>query len=178
MFRNNNPISGIDQLTHKLKQADQKYSRLSKGMQIIYWVLVLVYLIMVIHHAILGGSPAFTISGVFILAAMLIFSLLFRHFYKEYKHVDYSLPTLVMLKKAVYRYQPFQNKTLWALLAVVFINIGLSLGSSNIDDFIGLQITFRIFMGLAIGVGLLHWYYRYKPLRDAALRMIKEIEEQ
>jgi predicted benzoate:H+ symporter BenE len=178
MFRNNNPISGIDQLTHKLKQEDERYSRLSKGLQIVYWVLAPVYLIMILRHATEGSSFNDTISGVFFLVAMVIFALFFRNYYKEYKNVDYSLPTLIVLKKAAYRYQPFQLKTIWILMAIICINVGLSLKAVDHTDLFWIQITFWGLMLISIGIGLVYWYFRYKPLRDAALKMIKEIEEQ
>ena len=179
MFHNNNSFSGIDQLTGKLKQEDQKYSRLSKGFQIVYWVFAFFYLMMLILHFTVDVVPfSDKISGGFFFIAMVIFALFFRNYYQEYKNVDYSLPTLIMLKKAAYRYQPFQLKTVWIFLAIIFLNAGLSFGTVNRADLIGVQVVFWALMGLAIGIGLVRWYYKYKPLRDAALRMIKEIEEQ
>lgn len=163
-------------LIQKLKNEDENYARLSKGMQIFYWILAPVYLIMVVHHAIEGDSLNEILSGIFFMLAMLIFALFFRYYYKEYKYVDYSLPTLLMLKKTAYRYKPFQPEKLLAILAVVFINAGLSLGSTLESDFRDIQSVFWSAMTIAVLIGLWRWKTRYKPIRDTALKMIREIE--
>ena len=43
-------------------------------------------------------------------------SFIFNKYHKEYNNVDYALPTLLMLKKAAYRYYPFRNETKWAIV--------------------------------------------------------------
>lgn len=178
MLHNNTPISGMDQLIHKLKNEDENYARISKGIQVFYWILAPVYLIMVVVHALEGSSLNEILGGVFFFLSMLIFALFFRNYYKEYKYVDYSLPTLVMLKKAAYRYKPFQLKILWAFLAVVFINAGLSLSVTHIANLLDIQLLFWSSMVMSVLIGLLWWRVRYKPIRDTALKMIREIEEE
>ncbi|WP_291856445.1 hypothetical protein [Marinilabilia sp.] len=176
MLHSNPPLSGMDQLIHKLKNEDENYARLSRGIQIFYWIMAPVYLIMVVLHAIEGSSLNEILGGIFFFLAMLIFALFFRNYYKEYKYVDYSQPTLVMLKKAAYRYKPFQLKILWAFLAVGFINAGLSLSATHMADLLEIQLVFWSAMAMAVLIGLWRWKVRYKPIRDAALNMIREIE--
>jgi hypothetical protein len=166
----------MDHLIQKLKKEDAGYSRLSKSIQIVYWILVPFYLFMVIRMAMAGSPLPEILSSVFFLFAMLIFALFFRHYYKEYKYVDYSQPTLIMLKKAAYRYKPFQLKTLWVLLAVLLVNAGLSLGTKHFFDLLGVQFVFWGVMIISGLIGLWIWKIRYKPIRDAALKMIREIE--
>lgn len=81
-----------------------------------------------------------------------------------------------MLKNAAYRYKPFQLKSIWVLIAILLIDTGLIIQSKIDDSFGDEQIFFfgAIFIGLAIG--LIIWYFKYKPLRDNALRLIDEIE--
>jgi len=178
MKQNNEIKESIDfiEFTNKLKNKDDSYANLSKLLQTIYWVLIPIYLILVIRH-IFDKSPVVDILGsICFMFAMLIFALLFRQYYKEYKFVDYSQPTLVMLKKAAYRYKPFQLKTLWAILGVLLIDVGLSLNTSLGFEIIWIQILFLGAIAIAALIGLLIWKVRYKYLRDAALFLIREIE--
>ena len=178
MKQNNKIKESIDlvEFTNKLKNEDNSYANLSKGLQIVYWVLIPIYMIMVIRH-IVDKSPSEDILGAFcFMFAMLIFALLFRGYYKEYKFVDYSQPTLVMLKKAAYRYKPFQLKLLWAILGVLFIDAGLSIRTDFGIGFVWTQVFFLGSIAISMIIGLIIWKVRYKPLRDAALHLIHEIE--
>jgi len=165
----------LNEIINKLKNEDERYASLSRRIQIIYWIVLPIYIILIIHHIVVKNPVVDIIGSTCFLFAMLIFALFFKHYYKEYKYVDYSQPTLVMLKKAAYRYNPFQLKTLWILLAVVLIDAGLSLNASPNFEFISVQVYFLGSMILATVIGLLFWRVRYKPLRDKALYLIREI---
>ena len=115
-------------------------------------------------------------SGLCYVASFFIFAIFFGKFHKEYKYVDYSLPTLKMLKNAAYRYKPFQLKKIWILFAVLFMDGGLSMNTSLDFSVLNIQIYFLGSMLVAALIGLLLWYFKYKPLRDNALRLIAEIE--
>lgn len=170
----NNDIN-ITEFTAKLKNADDKYANLSKRFQIIYGILVPIYMLMIVAH-IIDGSPWEDIVGsACYMFAMLIFALMFRYYHKQYRYVDYSQPTLMMLKKAAYRYKPFQFKLVWLILAMVFVDVALVLNTSLGFDFMWIQIFFIGSMIIAITIGLLIWRVKYKPLRDAALSLILEI---
>ena len=115
------------------------------------------------------------IAGFCLALAFLIFALVFGSYQKEYKSVDYSLPILLMLKQAAERYHPFRKKSILALLAILLIYANLSLRSqSEFSTFS--QIIFCLVVILAILIGLVIWYFKYKPLRDNALANIAEIE--
>ena len=167
----------LPELIGKLKDKDKSYSNLSKRMQIMYWILIPIYFILIIVHIIDGSGIKDIIGSFFFLLAMLNFAILFKYYHKEYNTVDYSLPTLIMLKKAVARYQPFQLKTIWALLGIVFIDIGLVLNSSLDFQVLWIQLIFLGTVLFSMGIGLIIWWINYKPLRDAALQLIKELEE-
>src|SRR4030042_4858333 len=114
------------EIINRLKNEDDRYAALSKRIQIVYWVVIPIYIILIIYHIVDKNPVVDIIGSTCFLFAMLIFALFFKHYYKEYKYVDYSQPTLVMLKKAASRYKPFTLKTLWILLAVILIDAGLS----------------------------------------------------
>ncbi len=166
----------LPELTEKLIKKDKQYASMSKRLQIMYWILLPVYFILILVH-IIDGSPVKDVLGSgFFLLAMLNFALLFRYYHKTYNTVDYSQPILLMLKKAVARYQPYQVKTLWALLGIVFVDLGLVFNSSLGFDVIWVQLVFGGTVLVSIGIGLRIWRVSYKPLRDAARAMIREIE--
>lgn len=172
--KNTDPID-LSNLTGKLKSEDIRYSNIAKKFQIVYWILIPVYSILVIRH-ITGGSTMNEILGaICFLLAMLTFAIIFNRFHKEYNNVDYSLPTLLMLKQAVKRYKPFQLKSFWALLAATFVDAGLVLNRPAGENIVEIQLVFLGALIFAVVVGLIIWSKRYKPLRDDALKLIDEL---
>ncbi len=166
-----------DQLISRLKYEDKRYSKISKSFQIGYWILTVLLLFFAVQDYISGGFTNDTIGSICFSIGMLIFALLFRAYFKEYRNIDYSESTLVMLKKAAYRYKPLQLKILWAVLAIFFVDFGLVFEAKNIIEILWIQIFFFGALLIAVAVGLLIWKNRYKPLRDNALSLIQEIEK-
>ncbi len=175
-MKTTNTIENLQQLIHRLKNEDSKYARLSKSFQILYFVLTFIYSILIIVEIIEKGPLSDMAGAMCFLVAMLSFAFFFRKFYKEYNNVDYSLPTLLMLKKAAYRYQPFQRRTAWLIIPLLLIDAGLTLNSSLGFDFFNLQLMWFGTLVFAVFIGLIIWYFRYKPLRDNTKQLIKEIE--
>ncbi|WP_075591072.1 hypothetical protein [Labilibacter marinus] len=177
MTTNNiNETPNLAQLLERLRLEDYKYGQMSKRFSSAYWVIIPLYLASIIAHVI-DGDISGIYSGVCFLSGMLIFALSFRKYYKEFSYVDYSLATLSMLKKAAKRYSPFQKLTWWVLLGALFIDAGLVLNSTIIfKDILQTQLLFLGALTVSIGIGLLIWKNRYKPLRDDVLKLIKEIE--
>ena len=165
----------LAEIVNRLKTEDERYAALSKRVQRIYWILIPIFLLSFIKYFVDKKPIAYIISSLCFLFAMLIFALFFMHYYKKYKYVDYSLPTLVMLKEAAYRYKPFQLRSLWIVLAVLLMDAGLSLNTSLAFEFIPVQVCFLGAFVLAMIIGFLIWRVRYKRLRDAALYLIHEI---
>lgn len=168
----------FDRLVSKLKTEDTNYSKISRAIQIIYWIFIPVFAIMTFREYSETGNSNELISGAFFILAFLIFALFFGKYYKEYKYVDYSLPTIHMLKRAAYRYQPFQRRQLWILLALILIDLGLTFDWMDGTSVIDIQFTFIGVIIFSLVVGLIIWYFKYKPLRDDALRLISELEEK
>lgn len=170
--------SNLSQLVSKLQVEDNRYARISKAFQIIYWVFIPIYALLTFLDYRESGQIAHLIGGVCFIMSFLVFALFFGVFYKEYKHVDYALPTIEMLKKAAFRYKPFQKKKLWILSAIFFMDAGLSFNQTADFSILEVQIYFLGIMAISVCIGLIIWYYKYKPLRDKALYLIKEIEEE
>lgn len=177
METNNHENNGLGQLVAKLKKEDSFYAEISKIFQVIYWIFIPVYILLTLREYTDSYKIGELIGGACFILAFLIFALLFRKYYREYKNVDYSLPTLQMLKKAAWRYRPFQIRSLWALLALIFMDAGLA--SGWVDEKISMLIAQLMFWGVmffAIIIGFVVWYIKYKPLYDETKKMIKEIE--
>ena len=170
--------TNLEKLTGKLKKEDTNYATIIKVIQVFYWVFIPVFALLTVLEYSETHSINAIISGSFFLLAFLIIALTFRKYYKEYNYVDYSLPTLELLKKAVYRYQPFQMRGLWVVLGLAFMDVGLTL--DWLDNNTTVLQTQLFFMGAILFgavIGLILWYFKYKPLRDEALKLIREIEE-
>lgn len=168
--------NNLQQLIGKLKSEDLNYARLSRGIQIIYWIFIPLFIIKSILHYTETSNVYHLISGVFYITGFLILALFFGKYYKEYKFVDYSLPTVQMLRKAVWRYQPFQKRAVWVLLALLLMNAGLTFSHMGESSVLDTQVFFlgAVFFGIVIG--LILWYFKYKPLRDEAQNLLREIE--
>jgi hypothetical protein len=102
-------------------------------------------------------------------------AIFFGNYNKEYKYVDYSLPTIKMLKGAAYRYQLLQLKTLWILGAVILMDVSMTL-SPNKMSFVEVQISFLAIVAVSFIIGTVIWYFKYKPLRDKVLVLLADLE--
>ena len=175
-FKRKNDNINLDQLVGKLQKEDARYARLSKGLQVIYWVMIPLYSTLAILDYIESNNVYDLMSGLCYVVTLAIFAIFFGKFHKEYKYVDYALPTLKMLKKAASRYKPFQLKKIWLIPAIIIMDAGLCFNTSLNFSVLDIQIYFLGSMLVATLIGLLIWYFKYKPLRDNALRLIAEIE--
>lgn len=176
MQNNTSKKIDIGSLTGKLQTEDQRYANIAKRMQIVYWVLIPVYMIFIVRLILDGNSTSEIIGGVCFMLAMLTFAFSFKKLQKDYNNVDYSLPTLLMLEQAVKRYKPFQLKTFWAFLAAAFVDAGLVFNRPESENKWFIQFVFLGAIVIAIFVGLLIWRKRYKPLRDEALKLIEQLK--
>ena len=178
MYNQKTLNSEFEQLVGRLKTEDSNYANLSRIIQIAYWIFVPLYIIITIRHYADSGDKTQLIGGICMVLAFIIFALFFGKYYREYKFVDYSLPTVLMLKKAAYRYKPFHGRILWVAVALVLMDAGLFINQQEVGLAVFGQILFIGAVLLGMAAGLVIWYIRYKPLRDEALRLITEIESQ
>ncbi|MBI9067441.1 MAG: hypothetical protein JEZ09_09125 [Salinivirgaceae bacterium] len=171
----NNPID-IETLMADLQNKDLQYSNLSKRFKVIYLIFVPIYTVIASTELIVDFNFMVLLSSICFVHSMIIFAIIFNRYQKEYRSVNYAEPTLMLLKKAAYRYNPLRKETWWVLTSVAILIIGLAISSSNHG--IDLSTAFSFLLGLISGliVGAIVYVKKYKPLRDNALRLIKEIE--
>ncbi len=171
-------IMDTEQLTLKLKNEASNYANIYKVILILYWVLIPPYALLTVYHYTKTLAVEELVGGSAYILCFVIFILLFRRYFKEYKYVDYSQPTVQMLKMAARRYQLFQRNSIWAVFAVLLMDVGLTLDWLEEGmSFLTSQLDFGgVMLGALLAAGII-WYIRYKPLRDETLHMIKEIEQ-
>jgi hypothetical protein len=175
-FKRKNDNISLDQLVGKLQKEDSRYAKLCGALQFVYWIFIPFYTVMAIRHYIDSGDINDLIGGLFYVIGFAIIAVFLGNYHKEYKYVDYSLPTLKMLKDTAYRYQPLQLKSIWILIAILFIDAGLCIESKLDKSFIIEQVIILGIVLISTSIGLIVWYFKYKPIRDNALRLIAEIE--
>lgn len=169
-------------LISRLKGEDNRNSRLTNWFQWIMFILALLYFaIFVIDFSEEGWQQS---NGKLLFAiAFLGFAFSFRMSNRQLRSVDYGIPTVEMLTKAVKRYQ-FWNLKVLLLLLIVLFNIVVSLLSYNhllpfsSDTVARILITSAVFIPLIAGsvtIGYFIWRHRQKPIRDGALALLKEI---
>lgn len=168
----------LDKLVSKLKEEDAFYARISRFIQIFYWILIPVYITLAIFDFREEREINGLIGTFCFISAFLIFAIFFGKYYKEYKYVDYSLPTIQMLKKAAKRYQPFPLRTVWVIVGLLIMDAGITLDTLKDLPVYVVQIFVLGMFSIGIIIGLLIWKKKYKPIRDNALVMIKELEEE
>ncbi len=173
----------MNQLLDKLKAEDRFILRLTKGIQILYIILIPVYTVLFIVDP--GGRMNLyeQIGGAFYVVAFLLFVIIFRYRIKQFKNIDYSLSSVKMLEEAVNRYKLWKPELVWALLTVLLIDIGMSLRGFDEEDPLKikeriLDAQYVLIPAVLIGfiIGVIWWYRKHKPLRDHALRLLDELK--
>jgi hypothetical protein len=117
-------------------------------------------------------------EGLCFIGSFLIFALFFGKYYKGYQTVNYSLPTIEMLRKAIFRYTPYRPKVIWLFLAILLMDAGITLNLSLDFQFLQMQVFFLVLMLISACIGLIIWRKKHKPIRDNAISLVHEIETE
>ena len=129
----------MNQLLDKFKAKDKFFMRISIGMQIFCWILIPLYFWMLVINPDPEILLNHRIGGFLYVISFAIFALIFNRKMKDFKEVDYSLPTVIMLEKAADRYKLCKPVLLAALIPIVLVDAGLILFSMDewtMDDFV------------------------------------------
>jgi len=181
----NTKVNGADinKLVQRLKKEDTRNLQTFKRFQWMFLVLVILYSFIFIFNPFEELEWIYRLTGICFVSAFIIFGLIFRKYYREYKSIDYTLPVIEMLKKAADRYS-LQYKKLWiTIFPVLLIDAGVTISFfqrlSNYAPWerIGLvQLLYIPTMIISALIGIWIWYKRQKPLRDGALKLLEELE--
>jgi len=175
--------TNIEQLIGGLKHEDARNLRISKIFQGLMAVMTPLYFIFFLIILISDGQPLKSLGFLFFSLGFLTFAIIFRKLYKEYKSIDYGVPTIEMLSKAAKRYEFWQRKTRLVLIPAILVSIGVGFSLQDAlpfpdikQRFLVIVIGYMITLFFAFMVGYWKWRVRQKPLRDKALALLKEIE--
>ncbi len=168
----------LNKLLKKLRKEDQQYVKVTKVLGISFVICIPIYITILIDiYTNTGEITQLAVPFSFLLASM-IFVIILRKNYRQYKSVDYSLPTLLMLKATTKRYNPFQLKNLWVVIAAALPGIASAINPP--ESISSTQILIEYFGGLAIAfiIGIVIWLSEHRPLINKASKLISGIEEE
>lgn len=178
----NQPVIDLDTLISNLKTEDNRNFSMTHKMQQFMWGMVSFYLLVSVIKFFFSPPWYESLGSLIVMFAFLVFGLLFRSNYREYKSIDYGLPTIEMLDKAAARYQLFSLRALYVLIPVILMDLGFSLlfynffsNTDPLNRILIIQACYTILMLVSFFAGYLVWKKRQKPLRDRALALLKEI---
>jgi|WetSurSiteA1Bulk_404760.scaffolds.fasta_scaffold01118_3 hypothetical protein len=172
----------INQLVQRLQKEDNRNLMTFKRFQGIFVGFILVYSFIFIFNPWTDLGLSYRITGVCYVLGFFLFGMIFRKYYREYKAINYSLPVSEMLQKAAERYRLQYRKTWVVIFPLLFIDAGMTItfyqrftayAPWKIIGLVQLVYIPTLILGFLIGV--LIWYKRQKPLRDAAIKLLDEL---
>lgn len=177
-----NDTNNIHSLIGDLKSADGLNRRIVKVLIAVYILFIPAMLYLYLSLSEMYLAEKIGLSLILIGASIVLYTALKIN--KENNFIDYGLPTIVMLKKAIIRHQFIHPRAKPVFLGALFIMIGSSfshlgadLSNPDIHAFL-LQIPFficAVLFGFAVGGAI--WLKRQKPVRDRAKQLLLELEE-
>jgi cbb3-type cytochrome oxidase subunit 3 len=177
----NNQEFNLELFVKGLKSEDTRNLGMTNSFQWIMWILAPVYfllfLLRIIEHPEIGE-----IGFLFFSLGFLAFALLFKSLHKDYKDIDYGIPTMEMLRNVVHRYAFWQTKTFRGIIPALLCALGFSFSGQRLFPFDsqGIRIlaafgTIMIFIFFSAFIGYLIWRKRQKPIRDQAIIMLQDM---
>ena len=182
-YKNINPFTDIDLLIGGLQKEDNRNLKMTRNFQWVMWAFVLLYALRFLIFP--GNDINWTerLGGLFYVLAFASFALAFRKLYNGYRSVDYGVSTVEMLNQAIKRYKYLHRKLPMIIIPFLLIDAGEVLltydhdkSTSILTTIIHTQIILFLSIGIGMTIGTFIWRKRQKPLRDAAIALLKEIE--
>lgn len=174
----------LNTLMNRMKAEDSRNLRISRSFQWIYWIMIPLYSGLLIFSTDGELNHLNRLSGLFYVLSFIVFLIIFRKNTKEFKQIDYSLPTKVMMQKAANRYQILTGRLLLVILALLLMDVGVTLKfyqeltmESGIIRVLWVQAIYIPVMTTALLIGIQVWRVKQKPIRDQALAIVKELEQ-
>jgi hypothetical protein len=182
--KQNGSLINMDSLINRVKNEDAKNLRITIAFQWIYILLTVIYAVLLfITNSDITNIRR--ISGVFYIASMVTFVLIFRYAYKEYKNIDYTLPLIEMLRSVANRYRLKTEKILFLLVPVFLMDAGVTLSfyedllpMTPLNRVLIVQVIYLPVMTISALIGVWIWSKKQKPLRDRAVELINELESE
>ncbi|MFZ5941479.1 MAG: hypothetical protein ACOYXB_12980 [Bacteroidota bacterium] len=181
--RNGN-VPDMDTLIKGLQNEDTRNQKMTRNFKWFLTVMVVVYTLLMVVNPDRELEWHHRLTGFCYVAAFALFALLFRKYNKEYSQVDYSVSSCELFKAAAERYKFKMSRLLSVLPSILLIDAGLTISFlfrresfNRVEDIFWIQLVYFSVMGLAFFAGYLIWRIREKPLRDGALKILKDLNE-
>jgi hypothetical protein len=185
-MKNNNEIDlqNMDTLIHKLQSKDREFKKAVGILQIFFFVLMLIYVVVYVFNPDLSLNQR--IGGI---CYVLAFSLLAFHFRKKhtkYKNVNYSASVKELMTEAEKRYRFWKgNQLISSVLAIILLDVGTYLilikyssdKWSLLQIFFGVQVFYLISAAIGFIIGFINWKKEIRPFWKSLKTMLKEFEE-
>ena len=175
----------MESLIEKLKSKDIEYKKALKFLQILFFILLIIYAGLFIVNPDPDLTINHRIAGGLYVAAFAIFAIYFRRNYKRYKTINYFDPVKKVLESTVERYSFWHKETWWTSIGFICLDVASIFvaqryfpeGWSLLKNIIVVQLIFAISAGVGFILGLSKWKKENRPIRDAARTLLKELEE-
>ncbi|MCK5029025.1 MAG: hypothetical protein KAR57_05275 [Bacteroidales bacterium] len=179
-----------DALIKKMQKQDVEYRKVTKALQIVFFVFIFLYAGFFIFNPLPKMSTMYhkVAGGCYVLAFML-FTYYFRKSYKKLKEVNYFEPVKKVLEDAELRYRFWQTKSYSIEIVIVIAMLFIGAGTFVIfymafkDKFtlmqilIGVQSIYIFVIGTSILIAYFAWVKEMKPTWLSIKKLLKEIEE-
>lgn len=177
-------IIDIDVLIPKLQSKDAENMKLTRAMQFVFIMLILMFTIFFIIFPTPESGVNLRLAGAFCIPGFLIFLIYFSYYYQRYKRVNYTDSVKSVLQSAEKRFRFWHPIFFVVFIATVLIGIGVGLiFTPKLPELWSSIIVYGtvtvILMGFSFGfyVGYKQWEIDSKPLWMATKKLLKELNE-
>ncbi|MFW5663871.1 MAG: hypothetical protein ACOCYD_02420 [bacterium] len=180
----NQKSAEMESFVSRLKKQDDYNLRLGKVLKRFYIIMVVFFVLLMVVNPFSDFDPYHRINGVLFALAFSWFAFLFEKLQKDFRHVNYGLPTREMMQKVVKRYRITAGNYLMLFPPLVLVDIALSLSAYHHGDAANpwmnvwmVQLMFGLVISVAVFAGYQVWRIKQKPLIDYAREMLKELDQ-
>lgn len=178
-------LPNIDTLIQKLKSKDLEFKKALKILQIFFFLLIIIYMLIFIFIPYSGININHRIGGGCYILAFTLFAFHFRSKLKRYTNINYSDSVFEVYKAAEKRYRFWQNNKLSSVIAIILLDVGtyfiaikyFSDKLSLTQIFIGVQAFYFISVGIGFVFGFFKWKKEIRPVWISIKLLLKDFDE-
>jgi hypothetical protein len=175
----------LNPLMQRLQAEDARNLRIFNTFRYVFPVMMVLYTAFFIVNPTDEFDWLDRFTGVCYVSAFGVFAWMFRKYHREYRSIDYALPVAEMLEKAAERYRLWQRKTLILVVPLLLVDAAVSISTGRHQHFTDpyrwallVQLVYIPLISVSFLVGVAIWYYKQRPIREGALRLLAELREE
>lgn len=174
----------MNTLINNLQTKDSEYKKAQVILQIFFFVLMLIYIVLYVFNPDSEMGLYQRIGGGCYVIAFLLLASHFRKKHTKYKSVNYSASVKELMLEAEKRYRFWKSNKLGSIIAIILLDVGtcLILIKYTSDKWPLLQIIIAVqafyIISAAIGfiIGFIAWKKEIRPLWLAVKEQLEEFE--